>query len=383
MVESLVVLKRYEEALNLIVDAEKIFPSAPDFPFWKGEIYFTQKRFDDAKEVYMNIINQRDKYDNVIFHAGAQAVLPYTRIAQIYEVEKQDLEALKYYAEVLNESGSRVEAIVKSLLILSKFHTPEEIYDFVNTRNLIEKDHIRIEVLKKLLNQGLGKLTLLLTEDFLNQTDAIVHALQLKAKMIMNEDTLDFDEEELIYGVRQNVLNIADLIMLYEKTKSEKVRKLIVNSKFKHVFEYLFTETKRGKKIKQGEYVAILEKALRFKKSEFAERLISYANIFPKQVYAKIADLFYENGYEDIALEFYQLADENHISKQGYVNIIEWLIAQDNKEEANRIALQAIALFKKDFRFYKYAINLETKDRSLIVLEALQQFSDSNWLKVK
>ncbi|MGR5962049.1 hypothetical protein ACT7DN_11695 [Bacillus paranthracis] len=105
--------------------------------------------------------------------------------------------------------------------------------------------------------------------------------------------------------------------------------------------------------------------------------------MFPKDIYARIADVFYETGYDDIALEFYQLADENHISKQGYVNIIEWLINQNNKEEARRIALQAIELFKTDFRFYKYSLDIAIGNTEGVMLKAVKIFPDSEWLKMR
>lgn len=383
IVESLAVLKRYEEALTIINDAEEVFPAAPDFPFWRGEIYFAQKRFDDAKEVYTNIIMNRDKYKDIIFQAGSQAVLPYTRLAQISEYEKQDLEALKYYSEVLNESGLSVKAVVKSIELLSKYHTPEEIFEFVETRCLIKNDEVRMEVLKDILNCGLGELTLLLTKSFARQNEPIVRALQLKAKMVNGSSILEFATEELAYGIQKKVFDGADLIVLYEMTKDIRVQNLLEKSKLKHVFFSLFDESRRSKKMKQDEYLSILEKSLRFQKPEFAERLVSYASIFSKQVYAKIADVFYMNGYEEIGMDFYMKVDRNCVTKRGYENIIEWLIFKKNIEEACSIAIEAVHKFKKDFRFYKYAIELGGIEVDMVMKKGLREFSDSKWLQKK
>lgn len=383
MVESLVKLKRYEDALTIIKDAEEIFPTAPDFPFLKGEVYFKQNRFDDAKEVYTNIIMKGPTvYSNVILYIESQALLPHIRLAEIYVQEKQDEQAVKHYVEALNERSSSAKVISNIIRLLSKYHTVEEIAEFLDRNQIIKTDNIRIEVLKYILNLGLGELALLLTNDFVNKEHTSIRAIQLKAKMIIGEDALQFTTEDLMYGVQMKVFDLADFAVLYEITKDSQVEKIFEGTKFKHVFQNLFTKTERVKKMKQDEYLPILEKALRFKKTEFAERLISYADAFPKQVYAKVADLFYANKYEDIALEFYQLADENHVTKQGYVNIIEYLLEAGNKEEAYRISLEALNKFEKDFRFYKYAIELGVGERSSIVAKGLQQFPNSNWLKI-
>lgn len=383
IIEILVELKRYDKALVIIKDAEKVLPTAPDFPFWKAEIYFKQKRFDDAREAYTNIVMERETYKDVVYLVESQALLPYLRLGEICKYERLDQKALKYYVEALNENSSSLEAIVNVIKILSNYHTPKEVYEFLSSRSILKTDDIRIEVLKLILALGLGELALLLTNDFTTQEQLMVSTLQLKAKMIIGQELLQFTTEELMYGVKTGVIDVADLAVLYEVTNDARVQNVFKNSKFKHVFYSIFNEKKQGKKMKQVEYLPILDKALRFRKPEFAERLISYINIFPKQVYAKVADLFYENGYEEIALEFYELADENHVTKQGYINIIEYLLTIRNQEEAYRIASEALNKFQKDFRFYKYVIEFGTTERSQMISKALQQFPDSNWLKLK
>ncbi|MGI2750020.1 tetratricopeptide repeat-containing glycosyltransferase family 2 protein [Bacillus cytotoxicus] len=383
IVEMLVELKRYEEAIVIINDAEEVFSTAPDFPFWKGEIYFKQKRFDDAKEVYTHIISNNMIYQNAVFNAGAKTFLPHVRLGEIYTQERQHQQALQHYVEALNENDSSVKIIVNIISLLSKYHTPEEIYDFISTRQIIKSDYIRTEVLKLLLDLGLGKVALLLMNDFINQQQLLIHSLQLKANMIIAEEPLQFTIDNLMYGIQMEVFDIADLIVLYAMTKDAHVQNILENSKFKHVFYNLFNKTKNAKKLKQDEYLPILEKAICFQKAEFVEKLISYTSLFPKQIHAKIADLFYNNAYEEIAMDFYQLSDENHVTKQGYVNIIEYLLMHENQEEAYRIALEALQKFKADFRFYKYSIEIEQGDTEGIISKAIQEFSDSNWLKGK
>ena len=48
-------------------------------------------------------------------------------------------------------------------------------------------------------------------------------------------------------------------------------------------------------------------------------------------------------------MDFYELSERNHITKQGYINMIEWLISQKNIEEAYKLAIEALDKFKKIF----------------------------------
>ncbi|MEM5687391.1 tetratricopeptide repeat protein [Bacillus cereus] len=88
IVEILVGLKRYEEALNIIKDAESIWPAAPDFVFWKGDIYFLQGQYDDAKEIYKSIISNQTTYSEIIHHFDRKSFLPKERLGLIFELEK-------------------------------------------------------------------------------------------------------------------------------------------------------------------------------------------------------------------------------------------------------------------------------------------------------
>ncbi|KXY88426.1 MULTISPECIES: glycosyltransferase family 2 protein [Bacillus cereus group] len=385
IIESLVGLKRYDDALKIIQDTETIWPAAPDFMCWKGDIYCLQNRYTDAKAIFETIITNQEHYKEVVYQFDRKTFIPHERLGRIYEIEKNDEKALQHYIEALNENISSVNVIMKITRILSKYHSDQEVYEFLVQQNILKTDTIRLEIIKYLLSIGLAGLPVLLAHDL--QENALVKAIELKASIITiqssDSESIDVKRDGLLLGVQRGILDLGDLCVLYEMTESIHVQEVIQCSDFKHVFEMLFRELRGSKKIKRGEYLAILEKALRYNKPEFVERLITYTNMFPKDIYARIADVFYETGYDDIALEFYQLADENHISKQGYVNIIEWLINQNNKEEAQRIALQAIELFKTDFRFYKYSLDIAIGNTEGVMLKAVKIFPDSEWLKMR
>ncbi|KOS29136.1 hypothetical protein ADK17_09895 [Bacillus anthracis] len=81
--------------------------------------------------------------------------------------------------------------------------------------------------------------------------------------------------------------------------------------------------------------------------------------LLKNDINAKLADVFFKNGYEEIAMNHYQLVKCNQFTKKGYVNIIKRLINQQNIEEAWNVIQEAINKFYNDYRFYKYAILLD------------------------
>ncbi|MRQ97223.1 tetratricopeptide repeat protein [Bacillus anthracis] len=376
-------LKRYEEALEIVRDTEELWPLAPDFTFWKGEIYFLQKRYSDAKEIYQNILVNSEMYTDIIYHFDRKTFLPHERLGQIYEIENNEEEAINHYIQALNENPLSVRIITKIVYMLCKYYEPQEVYEFISNQNLIKTDIIRIAIVKCLLHLGFVSLASLLVDDMENGKENLVNIIQIKVDMItaMENKIINFETEDLLRGIQNGVFDLADLCVLYEITKDTRIKDVMKRSNFSRVFAFLFEESKSIQEIKEEEYLALLDRACRYNKPDFVEKLISFKSLLKSNYDAKIADVFYINEYQDIAMDFYQLSDEKYITEQGYVNIIEWLITNDTIEEAYRITVEAIDKYSKDFRFYKYAIELMKEDREGVMMKGLKVFPDSKWLK--
>jgi len=222
----------------------------------------------------------------------------------------------------------------------------------------------------------------LLAGDFGVENQLYRGAVDLKANIIERELTgNEWEIESLIYGVQCCLIDFPDLCILYEMTKEKNVQKILEMSIYSESFKFLFVSANNNLKIKKEDFLSVLGRAISYNKPNFTEKLINLKDRVNKNIDAEIADIFYENGYEDLALEFYQQIDEKYITKQGYKNIIRWLIEQENFEEVHRISLKAINKFKKDFQFYKYAIEYGRDKEGGIIEKAKQNFADSNWLK--
>ncbi|WP_448163015.1 tetratricopeptide repeat-containing glycosyltransferase family 2 protein [Bacillus mobilis] len=383
IVECLVALKRYEEALAIVLDAEKLWPLAPDFIYWRGEIYLFQKRFDDAKEIYHNILTNRETYTDTIYHADRKSFLPYERLGQIYEMEKNDEKAIYHYMQALNENSLSIRVITKVIYILCEYNEIQDVYNFITTHNLIKTDTMRIEIIKYLSNIGMIELAKKMANDVKNERETLINIIQIKEALINSiayKETT-FTNENLLQGIQYKMLDLADLCILYEFTKDINLKNIMKHSNFSVIFNYLFEGLKELNGLDGAEYLSLLERACRYNKSDFAEKLFSLRHDFTNVNYAKIADVFYQNQYQDIAIELYELAHEKTITEQGYVNIIDWLIKNNRSEEAYHFSIKSIEKYKKDFRFYKYAIELVEEDRDGIMIKGLNYFPDSEWLK--
>lgn len=344
---------------------------------------FLQKRYSDAKEIYQNILVNSEMYTDIIYHFDRKTFLPHERLGQIYEIENNEEEAINHYIQALNENPLSVRIITKIVYMLCKYYEPQEVYEFISNQNLIKTDIIRIAIVKCLLHLGFVSLASLLVDDMENGKENLVNIIQIKVDMItaMENKIINFETEDLLRGIQNGVFDLADLCVLYEITKDTRIKDVMKRSNFSRVFAFLFEESKSIQEIKEEEYLALLDRACRYNKPDFVEKLISFKSLLKSNSDAKIADVFYINEYQDIAMDFYQLSDEKYITEQGYVNIIEWLITNDTIEEAYRITVEAIDKYSKDFRFYKYAIELMKEDREGVMMKGLKVFPDSKWLK--
>ena len=61
--------------------------------------------------------------------------------------------------------------------------------------------------------------------------------------------TITFEKIDLLLGIQEGLFDLADLCILYSITKEECIEDIVKNSKFKHIFEWLFTESGRFKRL--------------------------------------------------------------------------------------------------------------------------------------
>jgi glycosyltransferase involved in cell wall biosynthesis len=396
IIECLMLLSRYDEALSVIRETEHIYSNVADFSFLKGEIYLQQHRYEDAKNVFLRILSNLDNYNDVVKSPDYKDYLPYRRLGNIYEIEKDYKKAVRYYVKAINVNRYCLESTIRLIRLFSKFHGEVEILNFLSkilNNNNNNKEFV-LKILVFVLSEGWSKLGRLLVQHYFNNDLELIKLVNFKADIIEGNFT-NYNQEELntsmiLLGINLGIIDVADLLILYrylamdECSNRKDMQVIISNSNLYPIVAWMNNKNKKIQ-IDSEAYLYLVEKCIRFNKLQLLDELISIKNQVQEQIDGKLASVFYKNGYEDIAIEFYELTNEKYLTEQDYVNIIEWLISKGNNEEAYKIAKDALKKFLKDFRFYKYVILLGKQNREHVkevIVEALSLFGDSEWLRL-
>lgn len=170
---------------------------------------FLQKRYDDAKEIYQNILVNNEIYTDIIYHFDRKTFLPHERLGQIYEIENNEGEAINHYIQALNENSLSVRIATKIVHMLCKYYRPQEVYEFINNQNLIKTNIIRIEIMKCLLHLGYVELATLLADDMEDGKGNLINIIQIKVDMIttMKDAIIIFETEDLLLGIQNGVFD--------------------------------------------------------------------------------------------------------------------------------------------------------------------------------
>jgi glycosyltransferase involved in cell wall biosynthesis len=392
MIECLIELKRYKDALEIIHSAEYMYTNVADFLFLKGEIYLQQHRYDDAKNVFNTIVSNKQNYSDVVRSADYRDYFPHRRLGRIYEMEKDYEKAVFHYVKALNFNNYCLESIMRLIDLLSKFHSEEEIYRFISKHLLKNNEEFLRKILIFLLNRGLSKIASLLVNSYFNDHLTIQRLVELKVDIINGnfESYLsreDIESSLFLAGINLGFIDVADLFIMYWHMNDSFIKRcvevIMASSKIYTIVEYL-KDKEQKKQIDAESYLYLVEKALKFKKWALLDELISIKDEVAKGIETKIASIFYQNRYEEEAIELYKLATEESLVEQDYVNIIEWFLSRENYMHAYRASQEALNRFDKDFRFYKYVILLGDQGSEYIQsvkLKAFSLFKDSEWLK--
>ncbi|MCK6206016.1 glycosyltransferase [Bacillus infantis] len=168
IVQCLIALERFTEALYVVKDATKIYVNSPDFVYLEGLIYFYKNNYNEAKKNFHYILLNANQLNNVINSPDYKDYLPNLKLGEIYELEKDYSLAVKHYIGALNYNRYSIEAISRVILLLSKFHTEAEIHEFLVKRILIGSNKQFLKSIVGIsLNLKLTELADLLIKDIL------------------------------------------------------------------------------------------------------------------------------------------------------------------------------------------------------------------------
>lgn len=377
-------LKRYNEALEVIRDAETIYSTSPEFPFLKGEIFYLRGQIDDAQKVFQEIIDQNDQFDHIIFRPDLKDQVPHRRLGEIHFYKKDYQKAIYNFVAVLNLNKHCEVSIQNVITILSKHHQPEEITTFLVTNNLLNESNLKNYV-RVCFDVGNPRLALLLIEEYKNENQLLYTIARLKnicINEVYDEDLSSIFNQKMIMDL--NISNWLDIIDLYLLSKIEKLnihfKFLEENNDFIQLVELI--EGNKEVETKEELFLFSLKRLLYFKQFELCDMLLKKIGLIPSKSVSKVAAILFESDFKAEALHLYEKSELSTYSKQDFVNIIESLLQTNHKPDAVNYAQYAISIYNDDFRFYKYIIENSNQNSIGDILQiAKTKFTNSYWLE--
>ncbi|RDE36280.1 glycosyltransferase [Parageobacillus thermoglucosidasius] len=385
-------LERFEDALNVIADAENIYIATADFKYLKGEIYYLQHRYDDAAEELNDLIQNKDKYTHVIKTFEYLEYDPHILLGHIYKYKGDMQRAVQHYTSALSVNNKSYEALYNLLGLLAKFHSEDEIIQFLEKRNWFVNERDISLLLRIVLSLGLETIAEYYISKLKEET--LKKGFQIKLNILKGEyeEAIEQLMSSYLYSLETYIKNgcfdLYDvLIASLGSGKSEVIRLLtniVSDDKEKEFLLFIINETDHIPE--QTFYLQLIERTLQLKKYDLFEQLISLKDKFENKINLYLGHLLHRYEFIEVALDFYQsVEDFNDLDAQGFANIIEGLAIRNQITEAIQYGLLGIHFGHNDFRLYKYVLELMklngmSAERNNILKKAKNIYPDSKWL---
>jgi CDP-glycerol glycerophosphotransferase (TagB/SpsB family)/glycosyltransferase involved in cell wall biosynthesis len=393
IINLLIMLKKYNNALNVLNEAENIYFSSPEFKYYKGELFLKRGQIEDAKNVFFDLINNADEYNQVIFRPDLKDQKPHLRLAEIFFNKKDYNNAIYHYTSVLNINKNDKESIKKVIFILSKFHNNSEIIAFLKSNDLINRNNVSSYVLASFDN-GNPNLAINILDGYFEEHKLLYEICLLKKMCINAEGEIKhlnniLDLEHLKTLIETNWINIIDLYLLrrfLNENENNNLLKIYESLEQNEQITKLMNLLKGKEKVVNVEENLILyalEIFMKYKKYDLCNILLEDIEQTDKSTIQKVAGLLYANEFKIEALQLYEFCDWNTFTEQDFINIIESLLETNNIDSAIEVAKYAIIIFRDYFQFYK--IILENTSDSVTFKyyfqKAIEIFSQSGYLE--
>ncbi|WP_078431751.1 tetratricopeptide repeat-containing glycosyltransferase family 2 protein [Metabacillus halosaccharovorans] len=386
----LIQLKRYNDALNVIHDAEKIYGDSPEFPYLKGEIFYLRGQMKDAKLLFSDLINNYEKYNHILFRPDFRDQKPYSRLGDIFLYEESYQESIFNFISVLNINKYNEDAIKKSIYILNRFHTVNEIADFLKSKNLINNKNITSYV-RACYDIGNIELALCLLKQ-LKEEDGLLYKVGILKKIAIEgkgqfEDLHDILKVSVAKDlIKSNWINVVDLFLLRDiLTEDEYFKKLMKELDIEDALKSLI-DIKNGNTnlelLDKNLFITSFEILLNYKMYSLCTLLLKNVENIDSEVTTRVASVLFAKGFRVEALQLYDTGEWNNFIEQDFINIINSFLETNNKEYAIEVAQYGISIYENDFRFYAYILeNVDTHQYIPTLEKAKSIFKVSYYLE--
>ncbi|MBC1597578.1 glycosyltransferase [Listeria seeligeri] len=368
--------KRYEESLAIIEEARIIWPNVPEFPLKKANILYLSHQLEDAKEIYQNLLETTTiDYQPIVLYEATNFI-PHKMLGHIYLEEKDYTRAMTYFSKAYAENSSDYGVMFQIIMLLSKFHEPKEIFAFMERHQFISSTETGLRLLSMTTQQGYAELSELIVQSLTDVYPPVAEATEVKIRTIRNVFPV-ISETAILFGIKEELIDAADLCLWHYENPQLPIEKVMKNSDVGDIYNFIF---ENGPRISKKRYLFVLERAIALGKGEFADYLLALRTGYHDSINSHIADLFFQYDFADIALDFYNIVDADEVTKQGYINLINYLVDAGVEDEALSIAERGIDNFSTDFRFYLWAIKIDAENRADRISEAMDEFPNNRYL---
>lgn len=388
-------LQRFEDALQVITDAENLYSETADFPFLRGEIYYLQHRYDDAAKQLEHLLEHKSKYPHMIKTFEYVEYDPYMLLGHIYKHKGNLQKAIYHYSSALSFNRNSYEALYHVLQLLARVHREEEIIQFVENKQLANNELSILLILRIASVLHLEKVVQWYAPKL---NDEIVrYGFEIKTNILQKryeealQQILKSSLSHLQTYIRTGSLDLYDLLVVAFKTSQLDVVRLLLHlvSEQKEKEFLLFMMNELEKTSSHEFYLLLLERTIQLKEYELFEQLLALKDKFAPSIHIKIGHLLHRYEFMDVALQLYRSVENmNDWDVESFVNVIEALAVKNEAMEAMQYGLLAISFGHRDFRLYKYVIELMNicgmnEEKKKIVQQAKRMYPDSEWLKEK
>ncbi|OPX45666.1 SPBc2 prophage-derived glycosyltransferase SunS [Ruminiclostridium hungatei] len=391
MVLCLIDLKRYNEALKVIYDAELIWNNAPEFKCLKANAFLAQNRRYEAKAELQELIENKENYKHFIRSIDYLEFHPYMLLGDIYNKEGNVSQAVENYAHVLSVNSRSYEAFYKLVSVLSKYCSQEELLKFINDNNLADEKK-RMRLIKILLEISQLELAAAFIGS-LKGNPGILVGIILKYKMLKDgyESARDYlmgiPEEDIVRILGEGFIDRIDLGLLYLVKREQEVYSKITCAFDDKSMLLFLKKCKVNTDSNKDLYLKLLERSIRYKWFELFEKLLSEKIGDDAGIELGIGHMLNNHDFRELALEFYErVGDIKRLDEKAFENIVSTLKEEGQNENAVQFALKAIDMGYTNFSVFMNAIQLLGEMGRKEIQKEIQQiaighYPDSRLLK--
>lgn len=357
LIMTYIALKEYDTALRIINDAKKYYEDIPDYKYLEGTIYFNQKRYEKALEIFKECALMGEYKGQFVTMGGTGSYRAKYMIGQCYEKLGKLNDAVKEYMEILKQHPNYQDVFIKVFDMFVRNEKPEDVYEFfrkhVNTKVPINY----IAIARLYINIGRYDIA----KQYIDSIDIDLEGLN-NLRGIIYMGLKDYENAikhfEMEYGKAKEEANYREAlcyIILKDIDKAKDLLWKITDSSDKKLYMTIVGEMKAKFDEVKDSFFNLLDLLIKLKEFDLYNEVLNlYVGLFTREEYERYGQMMINNGLDDLAVEAYiKAADLNSQNTEVYKYLAQKAYDQNMFNEALSIISNAYNIDKTDVDIYR------------------------------